>query len=57
VQDARDSATLSTTAFVIGGVAAAGAVTLWLLAPGVERVTVAPAVAPGQAGVVIGGRF
>jgi hypothetical protein len=55
---ARTPSTLSTVFVVAGGVALVGAGVLWFVAP--ERpapVEVAPAVAPGQLGVVVNGRF
>jgi hypothetical protein len=55
---AKGAATTSTVFVVAGGAALVGAGVLWVLAPEKERpVSVAPAAAPGELGVVVRGRF
>ncbi len=55
-QDARSAATASTVMFVVGGVLAAGGVTLWLLAPrSSDAVQVAPVALAGGWGVSVAG--
>jgi hypothetical protein len=51
---------VSTIAFVVGGVAVAAGVTLWLTAPSGDKahaVGLTPLVAPGAGGALLGGRF
>ena len=58
LSDARTQATVSTVAFVAGGVLLAGGITMVLLAPpSGPRVEAAAAVGESGGGVVIGGRF
>ncbi len=55
--DAKDDATASTIAFVIGGAALATGAVLWLTAPTDGGVHVAPAVGRSYGGAVIAGAF
>jgi hypothetical protein len=57
-EDARSSATVSTVSFVVGGLLAAGGVTLWLLAPrGDSAVQVAPVALAGGGGMAVAGTW
>lgn len=71
-QEAEDAATLSTIAFGVGALALAGGIVLYATAPSGDtasshsrriarvrgtQVRLAPAVAPGHAGLFLGGRF
>jgi hypothetical protein len=55
--DAKDDATASTIAFVVGGAALATGAVLWLTAPSDSGVRVAPAVGLSYGGAVIAGGF
>jgi hypothetical protein len=60
--DARSAGNLSTAFFVVGGVLAAGGVTLWLVAPRRDaprsaRIHAAPSLGPGFAGVGLHGTW
>lgn len=63
LSDARNAATVSTIAFVAGGVALAGGAVLFFTAPkgaprsSGSRIRLAPAVGKGTAGFVVGGGF
>ena len=59
VNDARNTATISTIAFGVGGAALVTGAILWFTAPAAEssRIAVVPAIAPGSAGVVLSGRW
>jgi hypothetical protein len=55
-EDARSAASVSTVAFIVGGLLAAGGVTLWLLEPhGSAAVEVAPSPLAGGGGVTVAG--
>jgi hypothetical protein len=63
-EDAKDAATLSTVSFIVGGALIGGGVVLLLTAPdstaerpAASAMTLRAAVAPGAAGVSLGGRF
>lgn len=55
LRDAKDAANVSTAFFVVGGVLAAGGLSLWLLAPG--SVQAAATAGPHSAGVALRGAF
>jgi hypothetical protein len=55
--DAKDDATASTIAFVIGGAALATGAVLWLTAPAESGVHLAPAVGRSYGGAVLAGAF
>ncbi|HMG22810.1 MAG TPA: hypothetical protein VK607_15860, partial [Kofleriaceae bacterium] len=59
VDAARRSALYSNIAFGVAGAAAITAVIVWVTAPSLEarRLSVAPSVGPGSAGVALGGAF
>jgi hypothetical protein len=57
-EDARSSATVSTVGFVVGGLLAAGGVSLWLLAPrGDSALQVAPVALAGGGGLTVAGAW
>jgi serine/threonine-protein kinase len=55
--DAATAGDVSTVAFAAGGAALATACVLWLLAPASPRVSIAPALAPGRAGISFAARW